>query len=88
MGALQAVLDNGAKIELDHHLVYYARTSYLSSPSLPLSCPFFFLFSPLSFCFDVLFPFPLFPSPAILAPHFTFPPSTPAQLCVRKNPDH
>ena len=34
MGALQAVLDNGAKIELDHHLVYYARTSCLSS-SLP-----------------------------------------------------
>ena len=35
MGALQAVLDNGAKIELDHHLVYYTRTSCLSSPSFP-----------------------------------------------------
>ena len=39
MSALQAVLDNGAKIELDHHLVYYARTSCLSSPSFPLPSP-------------------------------------------------
>ena len=39
MSALQAVLDNGAKIELDHHLVYYARTSCLSSLSFPF--PFY-----------------------------------------------
>lgn len=30
MAALQTVLDNGPKIELDHHLVYYTRMFFCS----------------------------------------------------------